>query len=193
MNDDRPAVPVYRALLSLYPRGFRDEYGTDMVQLLRDQCVDEPAWQVCARAALDLAITIPAQHLETHMNRPSTHLLPLLCTTLASAGLLFAILGGSNAAMVVIGLCIAVAAGTIAAVTWRRSGPIGTRLSTNGWWKLVLAGPCIMAAVIVASGLGVDAWMVGMLAVLVAFVLTGTGMVLGIARLAKRHSQALPT
>ena len=127
------------------------------------------------------------------MNRPSTHLVPLLYTALASGGVLGAILGGSNAAIVVIGLCIAVVAGAAATIAWRRSGPIGGRISTDGWWKLMLAGPCILVAVLVGAGLGVDAWMVGMFAVLIAFVVTGTGVVLGIARLAKRHSQALPT
>lgn len=193
MNDDRPVVRVYRALLCLYPREFRDEYGADMVQLLRDQCVDEAAWQVCARATLDLAITIPTQHLEARMNRPSTHLVPLLYTALAAGGLLCAIIGGSNTAIVAIGLCIAVVAATTAAISWRRSGPLAGRISTDGWWKLVLAGPCIIGAVIIASGFGVDAWMVGMFAVLVAFVLTGTGVLLGIARLTKRHSRAIPT
>lgn len=54
----------------------------------------------------------------------------------------------------------------------------------------MLASPCIIVAFIVASGLGVDAWLVGMF---VALVVTGTGVLLGIARLAKRHSRAIPT
>jgi hypothetical protein len=150
MNGDRATVRVYRSLLHLYPREFRDEYGADMVQLLRDQCSDEPSWQVGARCALDLAITIPTQHMEAHMNRPSTHLIPLLYTALA--------------------------AGTIAAVTWKRSGPIGARLSTDGRWKLVLAGPFIILVLIVAARFGVEAWEVMMLALLVAFVATATGV-----------------
>ena len=36
-------------------------------------------------------------------------------------------------------------------------------------------------------------WMVGMFVVLVAFVLTATGVALGIAHLARRHSRAIPT
>ena len=193
MNGDRATVRVYRSLLCLYPREFRDEYGADMVQLIRDQCGDEPSWQVGARCALDLAVAIPTQHMEAHMNRPSTHLVPLLYATVAAAGLLFAIVGGSNITISVIGLCIAVAAGTIAAVSWKRSGPVGAKLSTDGWWKLVLAGPCIIVAVIIGAGLGVDAWEVMVFLGLVAFVVTGTGVLLGIARLAKRHSRAIPT
>ncbi len=193
MKGDRATVRVYRSLLRLYPQEFRDEYGADMVQLVRDQCSDEPALLVGARCALDLALTIPTQHLEAHMNRPSTHLIPLLFTALASGGLLFAILGGSNIAIVVIGVCIAVAAGTIAVVAWKRSGPIGAKLATDSWWKLVLAGPCIIVAVIVVAGFGVEAWELMMLALLVAFVATATGVLLGIARLAQRHSRTIPT
>ena len=57
----------------------------------------------------------------------------------------------------------------------------------------MLAGPVIIAAVLVAAGLGVDAWIVGMLAVLVAFVVTGLGLLLGIVRLLGRSSRAMPT
>jgi hypothetical protein len=193
VNGDRPTLRIYRALLGLYPREFRDEYGADMVQLLRDQYDDEPAWRVVARAATDLAITIPTYHMEAHMHRNSTHLIPLLYTAVACGGLLFATIGGSNAALLAIGLSIAVVAGTTAGIAWRRSGPVGGRISTNGWWKLVVAGPCIIAAVIVAAGVGVDAWIVGMFAVLVAFVVTGTGVLLGIAHLVKRQSRAITT
>lgn len=192
MIRDRWPVRVYRALIALYPRRFRDEYGADMVQMLRDQCSDEPAWQACARAAVDLVISIPTQHLEAHVDRPSTHLVPLLYTALAAGGLLCALVGGSNAVILVIGVAVALVAGTAAAVAWRRSGPIGPRFSTDGWWKLVLAGPCIIGAVIIAASLGVNAWMFGMFAVLVALVFTGIGVLLGIARLARRQSRATP-
>ncbi len=193
MNGDRATVRVYRSLLCLYPREFRDEYGADMVQLVRDQCGDEPSWQVGARCVLDLAVAMPTQHMEAHMNRPSTHLVPLLYAAVAAAGLLFAIVGGSNITIFVIGLCIAVAAGTIAAVSWKRSGPVGAKLSTDGWWKLVLAGPCIILVLIVAAGFGVEAWEVMMLSLLVAFVATATGVMLGVARLAHRRSRTVST
>jgi len=55
------------------------------------------------------------------------------------------------------------------------------------------AGPCIVAGVIVAAGLGVEAWFLGVALVLVAFVLTGTGLLLGLVRLANRRSPTLPT
>ena len=187
------AVRVYGTLVGLYPRRFRDDYGADMVQLVRDQCVDEPAWRVCARAAIDLAITIPTQHLEAHMNRPPSHVVPLLYTAVAIGGVLLAIVGGTNVAMLIVGACIAVAAGMMTAIAWRRAGPLRATSPNGGWWKFVVAGPCIVVAVIIAAGLGVEAWFVGMVSVFVAFVLTGIGLALGLARLVNRRPPTLPT
>lgn len=187
------AARLYGVLVRLYPRRFRDEYGADMVQLIRDQCADEPTWRVCARAATDLAITIPVQHMETHMNRTPNHLVPLLYTAIAAAGVLLAISGGTNVAMLLIGACIAAVAGAMAVIAWRRARPIGGTISTGGWWKFVLAGPCIVVVVIGASRLGVNAWFLGVLAILVAFVLTSTGVLLGLVRLTNRTSRTLPT
>ena len=188
MSSDPLALRAYGALLRLYPRSFRDEYRDDLVQLVRDQCADEPAWRVWGRAAIDLAVTIPTQHLEAHMNRPPDHLVPLLYAAVAAGGALLAAVGGSNVATVVIGVTIALVAGAMAVVAWRRAGPIAHSASGGSWWKLVVAGPCIVATVIVAAGLGVDAWILGVVSVFVAFVLTGTGVLLGLARLVGRDA-----
>ena len=195
MSREPMAVRVYGALVGLYPRDFRDDYGADMVQLVRDQCADEPAWRVCGRVAIDLAITIPTQQMDAHMNRTPNHLVPLIYTAAATAGALLAIVGGTNVVMLIIGACIAVACGTMAAIAWRRAGPFrGTSTSTNrAWWKLLIAGPCIVAVVIIAAGFGVEAWFVGVVAVFFAFVLTGVGLLLGVARLVSRRSPTLPT
>ena len=53
--------------------------------------------------------------------------------------------------------------------------------------------PIIIAAVIIAAGLGVDAWFVGVIFVLLAFVLTTVGLLLGLVRITQRRSGALPT
>jgi hypothetical protein len=149
MSGDPSVVRAYRMLLRLYPHEFRDAYGADMVQLVRDQCNDESPWQVGGRAALDLAITIPTQHMEAHMNRPSNHLVPLLYTALAAGGLLLAIVGGSNITIVAIGMCIAIVAGRRS--HHRDDPPIGAvkiPLTAGG---ARAAGPCIIMAVIVAA------------------------------------------
>ena len=193
MSREGTFVRVYSRLLHLYPRSFRDGYGVDMVQLVRDQCRDEPSWRVCGRAAIDLAITIPTQQLEAHMNRPPNNLVPLVYTALAAGGALVAIVAGTNVPGLITGLCIAVAAGIMAVLAWRRATPIRGAIPNGAWWKLVVAGPCIIAGVIVAAGLGVEAWFLGMALVFVAFVLTGTGLLLGLVRLAGRRSPTLRT
>jgi len=65
MNADpeRGFLRAYGALVALYPREFRDEYGADMVQLARDACRDDPTWLVAGRVLVDLAVSIPTQHL----------------------------------------------------------------------------------------------------------------------------------
>jgi hypothetical protein len=188
VSGERTAVRAYGALLGLYPSQFRAEYGADMVQLVRDQCDDEPPWRVCGRAVIDLAITLPTQHLEAHMKRNPDHLVPLFYAGVAGGGVLLAILGGTNAAMLIIGLSIFVAAGVMAALAWRRSGPLRGMAATGGWWKFVAAGPCIVVSVIIAAGLGVDAWFVAITCVFAAFVLTGIGLVLGLVRLTHRRA-----
>ena len=95
--------------------------------------------------------------------------------------------------MLIVGACIAVAAGMMAAIAWRRAGPLRATSPNGGWWKFVVAGPCIVVAVIIAAGLGVEAWFVGMVSVFVAFVLTGIGLALGLARLVNRRPPTLPT
>jgi hypothetical protein len=186
-------VRAYSKLIRLYPRSFRDEYGADMVQLVRDQSGDEAPWQVCGRAAIDLAITIPTQHLEARMNRTPNHLVPLVYTALAASGALLAVVGGTNATMLAIGACITVTAAALAAIAWRRAGPFRSTDRSGAWWKLMIAGPCIIATVIVAAGLGVEAWYLGLVSVFIAFILTGLGLLLGLIRLVSRRTPTLPT
>lgn len=191
MSGERAVVRLYGALVHLYPRGFRAEYGGDMVQLARDQCSEEPAWRVCGRALLDLAITLPSQHMEAHMNRPPDHLVPLVYTAVAAGGLLLALAGGTSVAMLVAGLAIAVVAGAMAVVAWRRSGPMRANVASGNWWKFLLAGPCIVLLVIAGAGLGIEEWLLMMASIFTAFVLTSIGVVLGVARLIQRRSPSL--
>ncbi len=65
------AVKVYTTLLWLYPRAHRQEYGTLMVQLFRDQCRDayaqRRAWGllgICLRTLWDLCLTAFQEHLQ---------------------------------------------------------------------------------------------------------------------------------
>ncbi len=160
----RPVVErAYAALIRLYPRSFRDEYGPDLVQLLRDQCADEPTWRVAARALADLVLTVPNQHLEARMHRTSD---PTLTLTLAyaagaAAGLALALVGGSNTATLVVGGAIAVVGATLAIATWRRAAPFrreDTTDVTRQWWKFLVSGTGLTGVVLLAAGLGLEAW-----------------------------------
>jgi hypothetical protein len=183
MNGDRVAVPMYRALVKLYPRRFREEYGDDMVLMFREQCRDASARGARRRAAMDLAITIPTQHLEVVMHKSSRALVPLLYFAVALAGFVTAIAGGTDPTPIVIGLAVTLVAGTIGIVAWRRSGPARETSLTSSWWVFLSAGPGLVAVVIGAAALGVEAWYLGMMTLLVAFVSIIVGLGLGIAHL----------
>jgi hypothetical protein len=68
----RVAERVYRALLTAYPKEFRDAYGSQMEQTFRDLWRDERRRRVLglvrlwARVLLDLASTAVAQRIEEH-------------------------------------------------------------------------------------------------------------------------------
>src|SRR5262245_65657055 len=104
---DGAALRLYCALQHLYPRSFRREYGPDMVELLRAQLADESNWRVCTRALVDLSLTVPACHVEAHMNRKATPLVVLVITAMLAAlsfgfvegllGIVVAVLGSALA------------------------------------------------------------------------------------------------
>jgi hypothetical protein len=190
VSRDAFAIRVYWALIRLYPRRFRDEYGADMALLMREQCCDEPTGRVFARVVMDAAISIPSQHMEARMRRAPNRLVPLMYMTAAAAGLLVAILGGSEPATLVLGLCLAAIAGTIGAFAWRRSAPVReTQPLATSWWKFLVAGPCLVALVIVAAGAGVNAWYLGMVTVLAAVIAVALGVVLALAHFFGRRTR----
>ena len=176
---------VYRVAIRLYPRAFRDEYGDDLVQAVRDELHQDRVPTVVARTVIDLALSIPTQHLEAHM-RSSRRLVALVYAVIAFAGLSLAVLGGSNAVTLVLGLATAASAGTIAIAGWQRGATSADAGVTAGWWKFLLAGPILIGAVILAAGVGVNAWMLGLATVVAALGSMVLGLGLGIARLAQQ-------
>lgn len=78
---------VYRALVRLYPRQFRRDYGDDLVQHFGDLVTDRGTRAAFARTSLDLTITIPRYHLERIMNdQRSTVALSIVIVLLAVGG-----------------------------------------------------------------------------------------------------------
>lgn len=188
------AIDAYRALLRLYPRRFRDEYGADMALLFADQLRDEPAARVWARSAVDLALTAPAQHLEAHMNRAPSPLVPVLFAPIGVSGLGIAAVGGTGPGMLAVGLSIAVVALGLAAVAWRNLRTVGTDDVSAHWWKLISGGAGMLAAfagvTTITGELPQALWWPMIITLFCALALLGTGVVLGIAHLAARPRHA---
>src|SRR5689334_23453289 len=53
---------LYRALLRLYPAEFRDEYGREMAQMVRDRIAREPRARLWLDLLRDLLRTAPKEH-----------------------------------------------------------------------------------------------------------------------------------
>jgi hypothetical protein len=82
------AVRVYRSLLLLYPRDFRDRYTDDLVQTLADLSRELGPRRAWRRVALDLVVTVPRYRLETLMSdKRSSTLLTVAITVMAVAGI----------------------------------------------------------------------------------------------------------
>lgn len=184
------APGAYRAMLRLYPRHFRDEYGTDMALLFAEQLRDERAARVWARSAIDLALTIPTQHLEAHMNRAPSPLLPVLFAAIGAGGLGLAAVGGTGPGMLAVGVAIAAVALGLAAVAWRHLRPVGPDGVSAHWWKMVSGGAgmlAVFAGVTTITGELPEAlWLPMIVTLFCAIALMGTGVALGLAHLAAR-------
>jgi hypothetical protein len=181
------AARIYRTLFRFYPRRFRDEYGLDMALLFESQLRDEPAGRVWARGLVDLAITVPTQHLEAHVNRPPNPVIPAVFAAVSIAGLAFTGLGGTNLGVFGLGLTVAVVSGVLAVASWRRTRAItDARPASAHWWKLVAGGAGVFVATIVAVNITGEVpegwWLPMMLTFLAAITTTLTGLILGIAR-----------
>ena len=190
MTAPQRALRAYRLLTRLYPKRFRDQYGPDLVGLVDDQLRDEPAWRVLTRTAVDLALTLPIRHLEAHMARTPTPLVPALFGALALSAV---VVGATIGHPLVLLACIAigVSAGWLGLLAAHRARPLSeARPTSTHWWKLLAAGGGLLAALVAtttATGeLPVGGWYVAMLTGLTAIALIGAGIVLAIVHLAAR-------
>lgn len=191
MSGEDRAVAVYRLLVRLYPRSFRDQFGPDLVQLLRDQYREEPAGRVLARAAVDLAITIPTQHLETTMHRNPNPVVPFLYLAIAVAGVTVAATVNTNPTTLFLSLGVALVSGVVAVIGLRRLvSDGGGQPVAASWWKVLAAGPALLAAVVIGARLGIDVWFLALGLVVLGLLLTAAGVILGIVRLAARRPLA---
>ncbi len=194
MNGPR-TVRLYRGLLRCYPRRFRDEYRADMALLFADQLRDEPASRVWARGVVDLAITIPARHLEAHMDRPPNPVVPLVFAAITVTGIVFGIVVGPNVGIAAFGLVVAAVAGVLTVASWRHTRALTSdRPATARWWQVLLGGAAMLTpTIIVLNVVGElpDAWWGPMMLTLLAGILTtAAGIILGIAHLASNRPRS---
>ena len=134
MISHRRTLGAYRLLVRLYPERFRQEYGPDLVGLVADQLRDEPTWRVLARSAIDLALTLPTQHLEAHMTRTATTLGPVIFGAVALSAV---IVGAAVGHPGVLLACVAVAitSGALGLLSAHRGRPLTEpRPTTGNWW-----------------------------------------------------------
>jgi hypothetical protein len=186
MSDSGGAlVKIYRGALRLYPRSFRDQYSDDMVQLFRDQLADESRLRVATRTAVDLFLTVPARHVEAHMNRKITPLVILIGTVLL-AGAAFGFVEG------LVGILIAMVGCALAVIAWRREQPIAVRRATSHWWQFLAIGIGLLTVMIVSTTISGElsefAWAIAAVTVLTSVALIATGCVLAILRIGDRSS-----
>ncbi len=88
------AVRVYRNLLLLYPRDFRDHYADDLVQNLTDLSGELGSRRAWRRVTLDLVITVPRYRMETLMkSERSSTVLTVAIAVMASAGIISVFIG----------------------------------------------------------------------------------------------------
>lgn len=79
----------YEALLRLYPKAFREEYGPDLVALHEELAADRGLAFARRRTALDLIVTVPRYRLEHIMSEQhSTTALYVIIFGLAALGAL---------------------------------------------------------------------------------------------------------
>ena len=178
-------MSAYRALVRLYPRSFREAYAEDLDQLLRDQLRDEPALRVWSRALLDLALTVPAQHLETRMSRAPSP--AARYGALSALLLVVAAVGALAVGTSVVVLVALVALAPVAVVAWRRARALGDgRHAAAHWWKYLAAGATGLAAALLAVA-GRDELAAGPWALFATALLTSVGLLAtGLALLALR-------
>jgi len=187
---------TYGVLLRLYPRDFREEYGEDMAQLLRNQLRDESATRVWARTVLDVALTAPSIRLEAHMSRGTSA--PIVYGTAAAACLALAVVVGTSAGVSVIGFAGVFVFGGLAFIAWRRARVLEPSAHADAhWWKYLAVGCVGLALAIVSAATSDDELSEGMWALffgglLFSVGLIAAGMVLGISRAVHARRRGTP-
>lgn len=100
---------LYRSLLRLYPRGFRDHYGDDLLQHFADLVTDRGARAAWTRTGVDLIVTVPRYRLESIMTEQHSATGLNVAVTLLAAGGVLSVLTGIYAGLVLLVAALALA------------------------------------------------------------------------------------
>ncbi|HEX5613977.1 MAG TPA: hypothetical protein VFZ83_02370 [Acidimicrobiia bacterium] len=102
---------TYRALVRLYPSGFRREYRDDLVQAFCDLLARDGAARAWGRTAVDLSVTVPRYRLETIMTSATTTFALQLTIAALTLGAVLSYLTGvyPGVALLLLVLAIAIA------------------------------------------------------------------------------------
>ena len=140
---------AYRALMLLYPRGFRREYGDQMLQLYRDERRDCAAsW---ARLAGDAFVSAPVQYKESLRTMTTTGKLVAAAIATTAGIVVTAMVGGAFAALFLMLLL----AWILVALLKDR----GARPGRGFGWKLVAIGAgTFVVAFVFFAGPWPDSW-----------------------------------
>jgi len=185
-------IAAYRLLTALYPRRFRDEYRTDLVALFSHQLQDDGPGRVWLRTARDIAVTVPVQHLEAHMNGPSHNVVTATSGVVAIAAALLGLTMGTATSLGL--LVLALGAGAIAIWSWKANRPLRVANSVDStWWKFLIGGVALVMVTFSAMAFPwPDAIDLGDNAYWLVVISITIGVLLGIGALIHRRSAPRP-
>lgn len=178
------ALEVYRASTRLYPRGFREEYGDDLVALAALQLADGRRPLVVARLVRDLSTSIPSQHLENLMNRPPPLLLSLLSGGIAATTAVVAVLWGSAASLPM--LLVALAAAVVAAWSYPAARVVREAQLSRRWWQALVGGGVVLGGLVLGEAFPIALpWLVLVALFVFGWLLLAVGVILGVLHVAR--------
>lgn len=179
----------YRGLVLLFPRRFRRVYGSEMVQVFRDDLHERGPVRTWSRALSDLVFSVPVQHVEAAMSQRSTS--RAAQAGLAAAGLaVLAVLATGRYVVIAVPITAIIAVTSL--LYWRSRLPYREAVSdaSASWWAVLCAGAALLAGIGLTAAFGPDMdwfpWTLAVFLYLSGWALIITGVVLGLLRLVRR-------
>lgn len=111
-------VRTYRAVVGLYPEGFRSEFGEDLVRHFAELVSDLGPRRAWSRTLLDLIITLPIYRLEAIMTPSRSHVALNLTVVTLAAGLVSIFAGATSTLGAILGVVL-LGAVAVVAITQR--------------------------------------------------------------------------